>query len=88
MVGKELAEINLADITPGSQYGVGQARILDIRIGKAKQLLADGTQKISAVSEACGFSNPYHFCRAFKQRTGLTPSQYMQQNRLLFTDKP
>ena len=62
--------------------------ILDIRIGKAKQLLADGTLKISAVSEACGFSNPYHFCRAFKQRTGLTPSQYMQQNRLLFTDKP
>lgn len=56
--------------------------IIDIRIGKAKQLLADGIYKMNAVSERCGFSNPYHFCRVFKKKTGLTPSQYMQQNRI------
>ncbi len=55
--------------------------IIDIRINKAKQLLCDGVMKISSVSEACGFSNPYHFTRTFKERVGVTPSEYMKQNR-------
>lgn len=56
--------------------------IIDIRINKAKQLLTDGTLKISAISEECGFSNQYHFCRVFKQKVGFTPTEYMKQNRL------
>lgn len=55
--------------------------ILDTRIDRAKQLLTDGILKIHAVSEACGFTNPYHFCRVFKQKTGLTPTEYMKKNR-------
>ena len=64
-----------AEVSP-KQY------ILDIRIEKAKQLLSDGTLKISALSEKCGFSNPYHFCRQFKNKTGLTPTEYMKQNKI------
>lgn len=56
--------------------------IIDTRINKAKQLLTDGILKINAISENCGFSNPYHFCRLFKQKTGLTPTEYMKQNRI------
>ena len=56
--------------------------ILDIRIEKAKQLLSDGTLKISALSEKCGFSNPYHFCRQFKAKTGFTPTEFMKQNKI------
>ena len=55
--------------------------IIDIRIQKAKQLLAEGVMKINIISEICGFSNPYHFCRVFKEKTGITPSEYMKQNK-------
>ena len=54
--------------------------VLDLRIQRAKQMLSEGVMKINAVSESCGFSNPYHFCRLFKEKTGVTPSQYMKEN--------
>lgn len=57
--------------------------VIDIRINKAKQLLADGSLKINAVAALCGFSNQYHFCRVFKSKTGLTPTDYMNQNRIV-----
>ena len=64
------------NITP-KQY------VLDIRIRKAKQMLCDTPFTIVAISEACGFASVYHFCRVFKQRTGLTPTQYAVNNRVL-----
>ena len=54
----------------------------DIRLQKAKQLLSEGILKINAVAENCGFSNPYHFCRVFKEKTGLTPTEYIKQNKI------
>lgn len=56
--------------------------LIDIRLHKAKALLSEGTKKIGAVAESCGFSSPYHFCRIFKEKTGLTPTAYRQQNRI------
>lgn len=56
--------------------------ILDIRIQKAKLLLSEGILKISAISDSCGFSNPYHFSRFFKEKTGITPTEYMKQNKI------
>lgn len=65
------------------QFGMTPKQyIIDIRINKAKRLLTDGILKICAVSEQCGFSNPYHFCRVFKQKTGFTPTEYMKQNKI------
>lgn len=63
------------NITP-KQY------VLDIRIRKAKQMLRDTPFTVAAIGEACGFASVYHFCRAFKQRTGLTPTQYAVNNRV------
>ena len=54
--------------------------IIDLRIQKAKQLLAEGALSNYAISEKCGFSNPYHFCRLFKQHTGISPSEYRKAN--------
>ena len=56
--------------------------ILDIRIRKAKQMLRDTPFTVSAIAEACGFASVYHFCRVFKQRTGTTPTQYANENRI------
>lgn len=55
--------------------------IIDIRINKAKQLLREGGLKINSVSEICGFSSQYHFCRIFKEKTGLTPTEYMKSDK-------
>ena len=54
--------------------------IIDLRIQKAKRLLAEGAWSVAMISEECGFSNPYHFCRLFKQNTGITPSEYRKVN--------
>lgn len=56
--------------------------LIDIRINHAKQLLSEGRLKINAVAEKCGFTNQYHFDRVFKDKTGLTPTEYMKQNRI------
>lgn len=55
--------------------------IIDLRVQRAKQLLGEGNSKIWAVAESCGFASTYHFCRLFKQHTGLTPGEYRKKNR-------
>jgi len=55
--------------------------ILDVRIQKSKQLLTEDMLKINAIADECGFSNAYHFCRLFKEKVGLTPSEYMKRNK-------
>ena len=50
--------------------------ILESRIKRAKQLLQNSKYSVTYIAENCGFSNVYHFCRAFKNVTGLTPSQF------------
>ena len=56
--------------------------LIDIRINKAKQLLSEGAMKINVIASNCGFSNQYHFCRIFKEKTGLTRTEYMKQNTI------
>lgn len=50
--------------------------ILDIRIKKAKQLLVNNDCSVTDISERCGFSSVYHFCRIFKIKTSMTPTEY------------
>ncbi len=66
------------------QYGITPRQyIINARIAKAKQLLSSGNKKISAIAEECGFVSVYHFCRCFKEKTGMTPTEYMNSNRIL-----
>lgn len=55
--------------------------ILELRIKTAQQLLISTTKSITEVAETCGFSSVYHFCRIFKRKTTLTPTQYIAKNR-------
>lgn len=50
--------------------------IIDMRIQKAKQMLIERKNSVTQISEECGFSSIYHFCRIFKEKTGLTPTEY------------
>ena len=55
--------------------------ILDLRIQKAKLLLTDFPVSVTDIAEKCGFSSVYHFCKAFKARTGVSPTQYAERHR-------
>ena len=50
--------------------------LLQLRLEKAKRLLEDGRLTVTLVAESCGYTNVYHFCRSFRQYTGLTPTEY------------
>lgn len=52
--------------------------LLEARIVKAKTLMCPSTI-IKEVASNCGFENEYYFSRVFKQKTGMTPSEYAQQ---------
>lgn len=66
-----------------AEYGITPKQyILNLRIQTACKLLIETPLSISSVAEKCGFSSPYHFCRAFKLKMGVTPSGYAAQNKL------
>ncbi len=56
--------------------------ILNIRLEKAKQLLCDSVLSVTEISELCGMSSVYHFCRVFKSKIGITPTEYSKQNKV------
>ena len=60
-------------------YGVTPHRyLLELRIKVARGMLASGQGTVGRVAEECGFSSVYHFCRAFRAATGMTPTEYMR----------
>lgn len=66
-----------------SQLGITPKQyMLDLRIKTAEQLLVSTHKTVTDISEACGFSSVYHFCRIFKQKTSFTPTEYIAKNRV------
>ena len=53
--------------------------LIEKRIERAKQLLLRDNNSISNVAFDSGFENIAHFCRSFKQETGLTAQLYRKQ---------
>lgn len=52
-----------------------------IRLKKAAQMLLENNSTIVEVAYAVGYSSPSYFTRSFKSEFGVTPKQYMEQNR-------
>jgi len=53
--------------------------LLDIKIGKATELLVSGHHSITQICYMTGFNSLSHFTTAFKRKTGVTPSQYRKR---------
>lgn len=49
------------------------ARILDLRLERALNLLMQPGARVDDVGEATGFDSPSHFISAFRRRAGVTP---------------
>ncbi len=48
----------------------------DMKLEKAKEMMADGNKTFAMIAEALGYSSPNHFYCTFKSRMGMTPTAY------------
>ncbi|WP_249776304.1 MULTISPECIES: helix-turn-helix domain-containing protein [Pseudomonas] len=55
------------------------AYIRDARLRRGQQLLTESAVSVQDVAELVGFRNACNFTTAFRQRIGMTPSQFRQQ---------
>ena len=53
--------------------------LIDARISMAKQLLQTTDLQVTEIAEICGYHNDVHFMRQFKNKTGLSPSEYRKK---------
>jgi len=53
--------------------------IQQVRLEKAKDLLANTNDPVKAVADAAGFANVSHFCKVFKKINFISPVQYRFQ---------
>ena len=52
--------------------------VLQLKLNKAKKMLADDSISITEVSDACGFYDASYFSRVFKKEFGISPSHYQK----------
>lgn len=55
--------------------------LIEQRIRRAKSLLTGTTASVTEISATVGFSTPSHFATTFKQRVGVTPTNYRNSAR-------
>ena len=56
--------------------------LLDLRIQKARRLLAETTLQVGEIARESGFEDMLYFSRRFKLETGLAPSLYRRYYRI------
>lgn len=53
--------------------------LTDLRMQAARELLADPLRSTAEVASLVGYENANYFTRAFKKKTGMTPTEYRRQ---------
>jgi AraC-like DNA-binding protein len=56
---------------------------IQVKLSRAKSLLASTKLPVSRVAQQVGFSDPYYFSRLFTSKVGESPRQYRARGRLL-----
>ncbi|RXJ74747.1 hypothetical protein CS022_00490 [Veronia nyctiphanis] len=64
------------------QFGMSVREFISVvRLEKASEMLM-ACDTITDVAFACGFNEPSYFAQRFKQRFGVSPSQFIEDNRV------
>ena len=50
-----------------------------MKLSRAKELLRSGNMTVAEVAESLGFSSQFYFSRLFKQKNGISPTEYREQ---------
>jgi transcriptional regulator GlxA family with amidase domain len=53
--------------------------LLELRLEKARALVASRSMPLIAIAELCGFSTHAHLSNAFRSRFGVSPSAYRRE---------
>ena len=53
--------------------------LLTARLERAVALLSYGNSSVTQTARECGFSSVHYFSRKFKERIGVSPSEYLQK---------
>lgn len=56
-------------------------RLTEIRMERAKRLLAEGNLKVYEIAGRVGYRNGQYFSQVFRKTTGTTPLDYMEKRR-------
>lgn len=63
------------------ELGVGfKEYVIELRISKAKELLADPRYSVGDVCQQVGYVNTSHFIKLFQKYTGMTPAKFREEN--------
>lgn len=57
------------------------AYVREARLKYAQELLADSTVSVQDIADLVGFRSACNFTTAFRERVGVTPSQFRQRAR-------
>lgn len=57
-----------------------QEYLINYRITRAKELLSVTELPIEGIAQSCGYMDTLAFSKLFKNKTGITPSQYRKEN--------
>ena len=57
--------------------------IVEVRMGKARQLLLETGLSVGEIAERTGFSNSPYFFKAFKKTHGMTPAEFRKSGKIL-----
>jgi len=55
------------------------AYVRDLRLRKSQELLVDSDMSVQDIADWVGYTSACNFTTAFRQKTGVTPSQFRQQ---------
>lgn len=58
-----------------------RAHLVQLRLERARHLLADSTQSVAEIAAACGFADPSFFCRHFAAHHGISPGAWRRRRR-------
>ena len=62
------------DISPG-EY------IRRIKLQESKQMIREGSMNFTEIAESLQYSTVHHFSRQFKEKFGITPTEYAKSVR-------
>lgn len=52
------------------------------RVDRAKALLSENQESVTAIALSCGFENLNYFSKIFREQTGMTPLNYQKQHKI------
>jgi two-component system response regulator YesN len=59
-------------------------RLIELRMTSAKQLLLESTLPVSEISFQVGYSSFSHFARLFRQKVGVSPTDYRRSQGMVW----